>query len=221
MKKYDFQFSVDTLSALLWQYNEAENLQKLASLKQSWYDKNQRTFWQSWIKDVFDLRTANDFGLTIWSIVLGCQTVTEIPPTNKINFGYGSYNQNYAQGNFGQIGTRSKFLNTEQKRVLLRLRYFQMISRCTVPEINRMLKSLFGNLGDVYVADMGTMEYIVYIFSFVPSSDIRFILENFDLLPRPAAVGIRTMINVRPVFGFGEFTNTSRNFNHSTFKGTQ
>jgi hypothetical protein len=216
MKIYDFDWSVNTLRALLWQYNEAENIQKLVASKQAWYEENQSNFWKRWVRDVFDIRTANDFGLSVWSIILGCRTVTDIPPTNKANFGFGPYNKNFNNGNFGQIGTKSKYLNTEQKRILLRLRYFQMISRCTVPEINAMLKSLFQDVGQVYISDINSMEYIVYVFSFVPSQDIRFVIDNFDILPRPAAVGVRTIINVRPVFGFGPY---NRNFNNGTFKG--
>lgn len=214
MRVYDFDFSVDTLSALLWQYNESENIQKLAQLKQVWYDTNQTDFWDSWIRDVFDLRTANDFGLAIWSIILKAPMVANIPPTNKKNWGFGQYNKNFNNGNFGQVGSKSKFLTTEQKRLILRLRYFQLISRCTVPEINRMLKSLFGDIGKVYVQDTNTMEYIVYVFSFVPTSDIQFVLDNFDVLPRPAAVGMRTVVFTRPAFGFGKY---NKNFNNGTF----
>lgn len=65
-----FDYSVDLLRSVLWAYNEAENLQGLLNAKQTWYDKNHVEFWESWITDVFDLRTANDFGLSVWAVIL-------------------------------------------------------------------------------------------------------------------------------------------------------
>lgn len=212
---YDIDFSINTVEALLWQYNNSEKLQSLVFKKQEWYDENQRDFWESWTRDVFDIRTANDFGLRVWSIILGVPLTTNIQPTNKANFGFGSFNKNFNNGNFGQLGTKSKQLTTEQKRTVLRLRYFQMISRGTVPETNRFLNSLFGP-GSVYVRDTYDMSYMVYVFTFKPDSDLAFLLDNMDLLPRPAAVGVRYTVISRPVFGFGDY---NKNFNNSTFHG--
>ena len=58
-------YTVNVLRPLLWQYNQADNLRGLLELKQVFYDREQRDFWQNWYRDVFDLRTANDFGLTV------------------------------------------------------------------------------------------------------------------------------------------------------------
>ena len=65
-----FDFSVNLLQALLWEYNEASNLQSILTQKQAWYNTNQSNFWNNWIVNVFDMRTANEFGLTVWSIIL-------------------------------------------------------------------------------------------------------------------------------------------------------
>ena len=63
-------YSVNVLRPLLWQYNQADNLRGLLELKQAFYDSEHRDFWEDWYRDVFDLRTATDFGLTVWSIIL-------------------------------------------------------------------------------------------------------------------------------------------------------
>ncbi|MDR2093037.1 MAG: DUF2612 domain-containing protein [Azoarcus sp.] len=216
MKVYDLDTSLDLLRALLWQYNDAAHLQALVRAKQAWIDANHDAFWRGWLRDVFDLRTANDFGLRVWSAILGVKAVTEIPATDKANFGFGAANRNFGNGNFGQIGTRSHTLDTEQKRLLLRLRYFQMVARCTVPETNRFMAAVFSQYGRVFVLDGNDMSQVVFVFSFVPSADIRFIIDNFALLPRPAGVGARYTVVTRPVFGFGD---VNKNFNHATFKG--
>ncbi len=36
----NFDYSVNLLQALLWQYNEAKNLQGILEAKQTWYDIN-------------------------------------------------------------------------------------------------------------------------------------------------------------------------------------
>ena len=66
-----FDLSVNLLQAILWQYNDAENLQALLVAKQAWYNSNQQAFWQGWIANVFNLDTADEFGLGVWSIILG------------------------------------------------------------------------------------------------------------------------------------------------------
>lgn len=64
-------FSVDVLRALLWQRNDAINLQSLITQKQVWYDESQSGFWNDWLINVFDLQTASDFGCVVWAIILG------------------------------------------------------------------------------------------------------------------------------------------------------
>jgi len=216
MRTYDLDLSIDVLRALLWQYNDAESLQALLEKKQAWLDQNHKDFWEDWIRDVFDLRTANDFGLQVWSLILGIRTFTELPPTDKGNFGFGDYNLNFNNGNFGQIGIKQQSMTANQRRILIQMRYFQMISRCTIPEINRFADFIFRDFGKVYVMDSNDMNWIIYVFSFLPPSEIQFIFDNFDILPRPAAVGIKYIINTRTPFGFGDY---NLNFNNGTFKG--
>lgn len=474
----EFDYSIDLLRALLWQDNKAPQMTALLQQKQAWYDENVSTFWENWVRDVFDIRTANEFGLAVWAIILGVPTSVILPPTNKANFGFnstvytvpyqvsypaeqpisalsiasmyrrdwqgtnqmfstsrtnillqsgafgrtspwvtpgagfmgsiaastdipapdgtatavskvtvtatsnlcarqtglsapagsrvssvwvyvpagqpgvsafqlvtdwddtdigsisssgilgrwvrlssvatltatraqldfnitqypsgatlpigtvfylhfgqsesgatarryiatttaaasmtdysntalgvltfaqnptldpsqdfiywnGTYttagsvavtalnrqiartfkqgNKNFGHGNFGSNSSTVAGLTLEQKRILLRLRYFKLISRCTVPEINRMMKSLLGDQGSVYVLDANDMSYITYIFGFQPDSSLAFVLQNFDVLPRPAAVGVRYLVSTRPTFGFGPYF---KNFNHGTF----
>jgi hypothetical protein len=117
MNLYDLDLSVDTLKALLWQYNEAKSLQELVKRKDAWTRKRQSEFWRNWLRDVFDIRTANDFGLMVWAIILDYRTFIELPGTVKENFGFGAFNLNFSNGNFGQQGSKSKFLSTAQKRL--------------------------------------------------------------------------------------------------------
>lgn len=209
-----FDYSVDLLRALLWQDNKAARLTSILQQKQNWYDTFVSTFWENWVRDVFDIRTANDFGLAVWAIVLGMPTTAVLPPTNKANFGFGPYNKNFDRGNFGSLHATTVGLTLEQRRILLRLRYFSLITRCTIPEVNAGMKAILGDQGSVYVLDANDMSYTTYVFGFQPNSALAFVLQQFDVLPRPAAVGVRYIVASRATFGFGSHF---KNFNRGTF----
>lgn len=212
----EFDFNVDLLRAILWQYNDAVNLQSILQQKQDWYDINHKDFWDNWYRDVFDLRTANDFGCAVWSTILNIPLGVDVgarDPTGP-SWGYGQYHRNYNRGNF--IGSSSTFvrLSLDQKRTVLQLRYFQLVSRGTVPEINYFLNRLFGQYGNCYVLDSLDMALSLYIFLFQPSSQLIFIFQYFDLLPRPAGVGVDFRVVSKISFGFGQF---HVNFNNGNF----
>jgi len=212
--KQEFDFSVDLLRAILWQYNGATNLQSLLKKKQAWYDLQQTEFWRNWVRDVFDIRTANEFGLSVWAIILGLSTSLIVPPTNKKGFGFGQFHYNFNRGNFNSKSSSVVGLTLEQKRILLRLRYFNLIGRPTIPQINRMLKSVLADEGSVYVLDGNDMSFVTYVFGFRPNSTLQLILQQKDVLPRPAGVGVKFVISTRVAFGFGPLRF---NFNRGTF----
>ena len=70
MKIFNPDYAADLLQALLWQYDNAPRLQKLLQHKQNWYNANNTSFWTDWFANVFNINTANDFGLTVWGKLL-------------------------------------------------------------------------------------------------------------------------------------------------------
>ncbi len=214
MNKQIIDLSVDLLQALLWQHNNAPRLTSLIRLKQEWYATNQEEFWEAWIRDVFDLRTANEFGLKVWSIILGIPLTMITQAGERLNFGFGNFNLNFNHGTFGTRGSVSAGLTAENARLLLRLRYFQLICRPTVPEINSFLAYVFRDKGSVFCKDFNNMEYVVYSFGFAPGSLLMEMLIYYDVLPRPAGVGVQIIVEGRPVFGFGPY---NKNFDNATF----
>ena len=186
-----FDFSVDLLRALLWQYNDAARLESILRQKQAWYDANQTAFWEDWTRDVFDLRTANDFGLAVWAIILDIPlaVASQGDDPNKPIWGFGQY----------------------------RLRYFQLVTRGTVPEVNAFLAYLFEPLGLAYVNDGYDMT-ARYVFNFPLSSALELVLTEYDLLPRPAGVKIDyVVIGDADGWGFGRYHEnfTNGNFSHA------
>lgn len=210
-----FDYSVDLLKALLWQHNNATALETLLRRKQEWYDVNQSAFWQSWYTDVFNLDTANEFGLSVWSRILAVPLQVQIEGSReKEAFGFGANHKNFNTGNFARGQAGEQPLTREQSRLVLKLRYFQLVSRGAVTEINEWLAALFEGQGTVFVVDSLDMTFATYFFGFTPDAQLRFILEKYDLLPRPAGVGVQYQVQIRPSWGFG--TN-HLNFNNGNF----
>lgn len=198
-----FDYSVDLLQVLLWQYNEAPNIQKLIELKQSWYETNQRDFWENWVRDVFDLRTANQFGLSVWAKIL-CLPITiddNASSKKKTVFGFGKYNRNFYRSNFYGPGINTETLTSESARILLRLRYYQLTSSGRVEEINKFLDYLFGDLGGAYVIDNLDMS-ITYVFRFDIDKKIILAANYYNVFPRPAGVGINIITPSDKIFAW-------------------
>lgn len=190
---YDIQTidtHVDLLKVLLWQYNSNDNesVEGLLKSKSEWYELYVSGFWESWYADVFDIRTANEFGLTVWAIILGVSF--EIPDCPN------------------------KSLNLEQKRLVIRLRFYQITTRATIPMVNAELLDVFGE-GAAYALDPLDMSSITYVFRQQPSPDVALVLSKYDLLPRPSAVGVTYRVETNlDVFGFGEY---NQNFENGAF----
>lgn len=177
MKIFNPDYAVDLLQALLWQYDNAPRLQKLLSLKQEWYNQNHTQFWDDWFTNVYNINTANDFGLTVWGKLL------------RVDRTYIVDGEPYS-------------LDTEQYRLLLKGRLLYLSMNGSVPEVNNYLHLLFGDRGPAYIIDNQDMT-IRYVLEFIPTASERVVLLNTNVLPRPAGVGYT--INAIPrknVFGF-------------------
>lgn len=182
--------NANLLRAILWQYEGADNLRQIVEAEQAWFDGAQVEFWESWIRDVFNFNTANDFGLAVWSRILDIDLGVDVSASpDEPCFGFGQYNENFNNGNFSRIRGGTVSLTTDQKRLVIRLRYGQLTTRPTVPNINRILSDVFADFGgSAYVTDNQDMT-IDYQFNFLIPSSLRFILEKYDLLLRPSTVG--------------------------------
>lgn len=210
----DIDYNVDLLRAILWQYEESGRLKTLIQRKQDWVNRVHSAFWSQWYIDVFNIDTANKFGLAVWGRILNIALGVDQPPQPaKISFGFGANHTNFNNGNFGVLSTSTQPLSLEQQRMLIRMRYFQITCRPTVPEINEFFAYLFAVDGPAYVVDHQDMT-MTYVFGFAPSSELQYILQNFDFLPRPSGVRVNWISFSRKSFGFGP---DNLNFNNGNF----
>lgn len=194
----------DLKNALLWRHNDAEKLQALIANKQEFYDKFVTDFFAGWYRDVFNLDTANDFGLTVWGIILEFPVSVNDTPSHADNsaFGFGEFRKNFGS----QFAPADETLNltTEIARIVLKLRFYNLVTRATVPECTAIVKEVFKDYGDCYCLD-GLNMTIRYVFNFDLPSGIRQIFNDFDLLPRPNSVDAVYIDSPNSRFGFGEF----------------
>lgn len=209
---------VDLLRGLPWQYDAAPSLRSLVEAKQSWYAANLDGFWSDWPHDVFDLRTANSFGLAVWSIILDLPLPFAADEPYRKAFGFDPFDLPFDQSNFGRDGAAGLQLTEEQRRLALRLRYYQLTNDGTVPSINAFLAELFKDSGPAYVLDDLDMT-CRFIFEFEPDPLLFSVITDFDLLPRPAGVEafVLTAIPGGAKFGFEPYYKP---FDQGTFGPT-
>lgn len=212
-----FDFSINVLKVIPWMSDQSPGLRGLLDRYQVWYDKEHREFWESWEKDVFNLATANDFGLNVWSVILNLPLYITVDrsPVDYPAWGFSPVSMNFDNGNFARDAAGVQSLTTEQKRQLLKLRMWQITSSGTLPDINRALQDVFE--GQAYALDGHDMT-ISYIFLSVLPQAMLSLIEDFDIVPRPSGVKARYIIRPREAFGFSPY---GQNFDqpYSQFAG--
>lgn len=205
IQKFDFQNTESSIkrfitAALLWQYNNAPIITSLITQKATWYNTNYSVFWADWYRDVFNLKTCNNFGITVWCIILQLPIQTDaVDPPNKPIFGFGpdtgawtpGYAKNFGHSNFSEVSTPQ--LNFQEKRFLLQLRFFQLHSDTDTLGINAFLPTIIGEInngsGTLFVFDNLNMT-VTYTFTFTPRPVLIEALEKYDVLPRASGVKV-------------------------------
>jgi hypothetical protein len=199
-------FDLKLRQVILWQYENAEKLIGLVDILQEGYDRQNKDFWKNWYDDVFNFNTATDFGLLIWSKILKVKlSVSFEPQLDKIGFGYGLNRKNYFKpANYGSRRGMNVGLTNDQKRTIIKARYFSLTSRPTLDNINAFLKENFWvGSNRVFVTDPMDMSIITYTFFYQPDGGLQFLLDNMEILPRPAGVGTGYNIITKKSFGYG------------------
>jgi len=165
----EFDYSANLLRVILWQYNQAERLQAWLENKQNNFDRDNSDFWQDWYQNFFNIESANNFGINLWAIILDLPILIQENEAEIVDsFGFGEYRSNFFESNFytGDGGS-SSILTIEQRRILIKMRYQQLNTQATIPQINLIMKNAWGDLGNSYCIDNYDMT-ITYFFEFEP-----------------------------------------------------
>lgn len=177
-------YNGDLLQAMKWAQNNAPKIQALVTAKDKWYNNFQTIFWNQWEANSFDIRTADNFGLQIWCIILGVSSsgFGLYPASNswaygknRQNFKYSGTNPNIPEADRNEIGGNfygagdSEILNLNEIRKVLRLRYVALVSNGNVAWINKMIRYIF-NDGEAW--DFGAKNYFYLADSAIASQPV-------------------------------------------------
>jgi hypothetical protein len=143
---------------------------------------------------VFNVQTAQGFGLDIWGRIVGLQ------------------------GGRNILANPVYVLDDTAFRSVILLKALSNISASTIPAINQLLTNWMTGRGKTWVIDNGNMQ-LTYIFDFALLPFELAILTQSGIFLRPAGVFANTFINDRPFFGFKAETgsNTYTGFNQAPF----
>lgn len=190
---YDLDINTDILENITCQYDQSPALSTLIAGEQTFFNTNVRDFWNSWKEIVFNLNTANRFGLLIWAVILGCTEYVEM--TQKLltgkSFGFGEHNKNFFQSNFA-LNSIIINLSTTALRKLLKAQMLNFNSNASIADMNRILTILFPN-NYAYVSCDIENNTITYNFPIaLDESELGLVLFT-NILPVP--VGVKRIIN--------------------------
>lgn len=187
-------FAVDILGHVLWQDDPEDNpLRILAEAKQAWYDEAVTKFWNSWLRDVFSLKTANKFGCVVWARILQIPAglVYQEAAAARVPFGFSANRENFNEANFHAAAFVSNVLTVDEMRRVLRMRYYLLTISPTPENINYALADVFGDLGGAYIADSGSTPMVAnYVFNYTLSDGMLTALKSYEILPRGAGVAL-------------------------------
>lgn len=186
-------------------------LQLLADMDQ-WCDLS--AFTSSFYDDVWNINTAQGFGLDIWGRILGQSRYLQVTQSPGDNFGF-STNGESSTGQAWQPWSQAPFFTTSGTvafpltdpyyRQLLLVKAAANIARCDCPSINALMRSLFGSRGRCYVGyDIAKPMNIGYHFEFLPTPVEISIIES-GIFPQPAGTTVTYIYQTSPPytpFGF-------------------
>lgn len=155
---------------------------------------------------VWNIKTAQGFGLDILGRIVGVSRQLQIPLTG-VTFGFKEgLLQPFGQAPFfpSASATNTYLLTDTAYRTLILFKALLNISNGTAPAINQLLKNLFAGRGRCYVTDTGQMQ-IRFVFEFPLLPYELAILTQSNAVPRPAAVQAQVMqLDLAGTFGFKE-----------------
>ena len=162
---------------VLSQYANSSKLNKILSGLEEMIGTE--TAIENFYNDIFNIQTANTYGLDIWGERLN------ISRRLKVN-------------------GETIELENRYYRFLLLVKAMSNISNCTIPNLEDILNFLFKERGKVYVFDTGIMT-MKYIFDFYLDEMEKAILDLPGIPPKPTGVGLTVVeLPKGKLFGFNK-----------------
>lgn len=153
-------------------------------------------------KRAIDLRTASGDVLEMWGRLLNFSRYIPTTQDNAHLFNnFDFYNKSFIKLKFPDKSDVSySALSDDAYRLVLQLLWSSRNIQANLYEVSQLATEIFEV--EVVVGDSMNMSYVTYYFRDEIPQWLGYILENYQILPRPACVGSRYVSAVYKLFGF-------------------
>lgn len=197
---------IDVEKTIISQYAKSATIVQLVRNMNTYIDP--RADFDAFYDFVWNVETAQGFGLDIWGRIVNIARELQIPVDPEY-FGFsdalpGSYpfgERPFWDGTEG--ATNTYLLGDDAYRQLILVKALANISATNAPSMNQLLQNMFVGRGRCYVNDLGGMN-LRYTFEFSLTPYEFAIMTQSGALPRPAGVGASVFQSELPLFGFSE-----------------
>lgn len=210
---------IDVEQTIISQYGNSATITQLVRNMNHYIDP--RTDFDTFFDFVWNVETAQGFGLDIWGRIVNISRLLLIPPPIN-NFGFneaGSSAHSFDESPFYNgvpPVSETYFLGDAAYRQLILVKALANISATNAPTLNQLLQNLFGNRGRCYVNDIGGMR-LRYTFEFDLTPYEFAIITQSGAMPHPAGVETSMFNSALPLFGFAEAGSSAVPFGQGVF----
>lgn len=144
---------------------------------------------------IFNINTANSYGLDIWGLILNVSRYVKITSTQFFGFNGTGFSPFDNFPFFDDKISETYRLDDDAYRSLLMLSASRDTSNASLSELNRITATLFGDRGTCKVEKDATM-HLTFTFDFAPENYEIGLLQNENIVPVPTGVDYDIIINV-------------------------
>ena len=210
---------IDVERTIISQYGNSPTLTQLVQNMNTYLDP--RADFDTFFDFVWNVDTAQGFGLDIWGRIVNIRRELAIPNA-PVYFGFndalpGSYPFNEAPFYDGTPpATQTYLLADDAYRKLILTKALANIAAANAPSINQLLQNMFADRGRCYCNDLGGMQ-LRYTFEFDLTPVEYAIVTQSGVLPRPSGVNAILFQSALPLFGFSEAGQSAAPFGQGVF----
>lgn len=185
--------SPDIDQTLISQYAQSPVLTQLIDNLAEYFDQSAN--WNNFYQYVWNIDTAQNWGLDFWGQVLGVSRYLQIPTSADYlgleGSGGTASGYPFGEGVFydGATATETYALLDTDYRTLLYAKAFANICRTSIPVLNQLMRLLFPGLGDTYCLDTGNMTMTYYL-GWAATPIQLAIVEQSGAVPHPTGVAV-------------------------------
>ncbi len=210
---------IDVERTIISQYGNSPTILQLVQNMNAYLDP--RADFDAFFDYVWNVDTAQGFGLDIWGRIVNISRELQIPNA-PVYFGFkdalpGSYPFDEAPFYDGTPpATQTYKLADDAYRKLILTKALANIASSNAPSLNQLLQNMFADRGRCYVNDLGGMQFR-YTFEFDLTLQEYAIATQSGALPRPAGVNAILFQSALPLFGFSEAGLSAAPFGQGVF----